>query len=1089
MKKKLKKIFIISGVTLASLVILLIVSVLFIYFNKSFVKNYLEKSMAKKNGIQMTIGKLDYGLFPLRVQADSVKVYQVIGGMEVDIFLSQLNVNGWFGRLVSRKKPFLQSIDVADATFRIHIKEMAEEPIDYQMIMRQIQDALSNLEKLNLEDFSIHYIMPTSRFDLGRCSFLLSDSEKEGEFIYSLSSEKIEIDSAPQKLFVEGSIQSSGKFSFLGFPYFEGELVLSPSKFDFRDESLQLSEVVVGMKGEFPLDRKTVSFPQLTVSIPSVVDVSTSFDMDMSEESSLVSSAQIHIKNLSDAYTLFEPYLKPYIPSQIESFAVKGSAYLEGEYRSIRTPSEQKTDLKGVMRIEPTQILCATSVFDFEGSVSGEFRTSGSLPGMRLSGSLEVVDGNLSRDDLKVQDFSLGLSLDATSGFLPDMRLSGSLDFEEGSLSRGDLNIQDFSLGLSLDGTNSSLKISRFKGSLREISYSSEDRKVDLETVGFDGQGSIDITGRKLNLARLDIQIPPLTPVQMNAVVDLQPHGEKSVRLKGSKLDSSEILNLFSSFIPESVLKLEPMGHFDLDVQANRSPETEEEWDVWSTINLAAVGFHNESFTFASESLHQKIVFKGKYNLLKQHIAFSADLDLSKGESLWNAYYVDWSQSPFQLKMSGVYHIPLSKLDDLSMETSLFSEGKINVQGSLSFQEPSLMDLRIFATKLSLGSLYSFLSQGQPIEEYALDFGGDAEANVHMRMENSGLSLDGQFWIKDGSIKNEDKNLLIDGIQADIPFYYENPAKESNGEDSTMKDGYFRVNKFETPALNLAPFQLDIHAGKNGFMLEPLTLDLFDGKATLGKSVFSINPELPGINGIFSFSSSDLDLSKLPVQSEQFSLNGAVQLDFPRVELTPDEIITEGKAVFEMFDTSILVENIDVTKPFTKNRTIYCDVKFANLNLEKLTDSIPFGRVTGILNGEIKDLSISYGQPERFILSLESVKTKGVPQKFSLGAVNDLSIISSGEGSAVASNKGFTRFISEFGYEKIGIYCSLKNDMFTLRGTIREKGVEYLVKRSWLFGISVVNKKTRNVIRFKDMTNRLKRIGQSEGATTKKKDL
>jgi hypothetical protein len=1050
MKKKLKKIFIISGSTLASLVTILVIFVLFIYFNKSFVKNYLEKSVAKKNGIQMTIGKLNYGLFPLRVQANSVKIAQVIGGMEVDIFLNQLNVNGWFGRLIARQKPFLQSIDVADADFRVHIKEMAEEPIDFQMIMRQIQDALSNLEQLNVEGLSIQYIMFASRYDLGRCSFFLSDSEKEGEFIYSLSSEKIVLDSPPQKFFLEGSIQSSGKFSFLELPYFEGDVVLTPSKFDFREESLQLPEVAVGIKGEFSQDKKTLSFPQLTVRIPSLFDATTSLDMDMSEESSLVSSTQIHIKNLSDAYTLFEPFLKPYIPSQIESFAVKGAAYLEGEYRSTRTPSGQKTDLKGMMRIEPTHILCASSIFDFEGSISGEFRTSGSFPDMQLSGSLEVVDGNLYRDDLKVQDFSLGLSI---------------------------------------DGTSSSLDVSRFKGSLLEISYASEDKKLDLKTVGFDGQGSIDITGRKVNLARLDIQIPPLSPVQMNAMVDLQPDGEKSVSLKGSKLDSSEILNLFSSFIPESVLKLEPVGHFDLDVKAKQSPENEEEWNVRGTVGLSGAGFHNESFTFASESLHQKIAFDGKYNSVKQYIAFLADLDLSKGESLWNAYYVDWSQSPFQLKMSGVYHIPLNKLDDLSIETSLFSEGKINVKGSLSFQDPSLIDLLVSASKLSLGSLYSFLSQGQPIEEYALDFGGNAEAEVHMRMERTGLSLDGQFWIKDGSVKNKDKNLSIEGIEADIPFYYENPVKERKGEDSTVKNGYFRVNKFETPALNLAPFQLDVRAGINGFSLEPITLEVFGGRAALGKAEFTIDPALPSINGVLSFILSDLDLSKLPIQSEQFSLSGAVQMDFSRVELNPDEIITEGMAVFKMFDTNILVQNIYVSRPFTKNRTIYCDVKFDDLNLEKLTDSIPFGRVTGLLKGEVKDLAISYGQPEHFILSLESVKKKGISQKFSLGAVNDLSIISSGEGSAVASNKGFTKFVSEFGYEKIGIYCALKNDMFTLRGTIREKGVEYLVKRSWLFGISVVNKKTRNVIRFKDMTNRLKRIGQSEGPTTRKKDL
>jgi len=196
------------------------------------------------------------------------------------------------------------------------------------------------------------------------------------------------------------------------------------------------------------------------------------------------------------------------------------------------------------------------------------------------------------------------------------------------------------------------------------------------------------------------------------------------------------------------------------------------------------------------------------------------------------------------------------------------------------------------------------------------------------------------------------------------------------------------------------------------------------------------------------------------------------------VELNPEEVLTEGKAEVNIFDTTIHVENIGVTKPFTKNRTIFCDVRFDDLSLEKLTNAIPFGKVTGNLRGEVKDLAISYGQPERFIMLLESVRKKGVSQKFSLGAVNDLSIISSGEGSALSPNKGFAR---------IGIYCSLKNDNFTLRGTIREKGIEYLVKRSWLFGISVVNKKPKNKIRFKDMMSRLKRIGESEGPTTQKK--
>jgi len=1033
------------------LVVLLVISFLFIYFNKSFVKNYIEKSAAKRSGIQLKIGELDYSFFPLSVQADSVTVYQEIGGMELEVFLGNLDVKGQLGRLLRKKRPFLQTIDVTGATIRIRIKEIGEKAeTDYRKSVQQLSDALSYVEKLDLQNFSIQYITPTRTINLERCGFKVADSENKGEFAYSLTSEKIEIDSEPHTLFLEASIQSSGRFFLLELLGFEGDLVLKPSKFDFRGNPLQFSEIALRVKGEFQLDKKTISVPQFEITVPSLIQASASLSMSRGEEFSMVSFAQIHLKDLSKVYTLFGPYLKPYIPSQVESFAVDGSAYVEGEYRSIRTPLEEKTDLKGMMRIYPSQIQCVTSTFSFDSSVSGEFKASGSIPDIRLSGELEIGKGNLSRDNLSIKDFTLGISYDGTSSFL---------------------------------------NLSRFNGNLLSLSFSSEDKKVDLNSVRFDGQGYLDIIKKKVSLDRFEFQLPPLTPFQLNAVVNFQPHGEKSVHLIGSKLDSVDMMNLFSSFIPESVMGLEPRGHFDFDIRASQSPKSMEEWNVSSILNLSGGGFHNPSFTFASEALHQKIVLEGKYNLTNQFLTFSADVDLSKGESLWNEYYVDWSQSPFRMKISGVYHMPLRKLDDLSIETSLFSEGKINVKGSISFQESSLLDLRISASKLNLGSLYAFLSQGQPIEEYTLDLGGEIEAQVRLQQENGSLSLEGQLELKDGSIKNEDKKLLIDGMQMEIPFYYENPIQKNGGEDPVLRKGYFSVNAFESPFLSLSPFKLEFHTGKNMFILEPLTLDVFDGKATLGGGVFSIDPEIPNINGTLLFSLNNLDLSKLPVQSKQFSLSGTVRADFPRVVLSPDEIFTEGEAEVKMFDTSIFVENIKITKPFTKNRTISCDVKFDDLNLEKLTDSIPFGRVTGILRGEIKDLAFSYGQPESFILSLESVKKNRVSQKFSLGAVNDLSIISSGEGSSLTSNKGLTRFISEFGYAKIGISCSLKNDIFTLNGTIREKGVEYLVKRSWIFGINVINKKTRNRIRFKDMMDRVNRIGQSKGATTKKKEL
>jgi hypothetical protein len=49
--------------------------------------------------------------------------------------------------------------------------------------------------------------------------------------------------------------------------------------------------------------------------------------------------------------------------------------------------------------------------------------------------------------------------------------------------------------------------------------------------------------------------------------------------------------------------------------------------------------------------------------------------------------------------------------------------------------------------------------------------------------------------------------------------------------------------------------------------------------------------------------------------------------------------------------------------------------------------------------------------------------------------------------------------------------------MFTLRGTIVEKGVQYLVRRSRFFGIDVINKQPEKGISFRDMIERLKKVG------------
>jgi hypothetical protein len=208
-------------------------------------------------------------------------------------------------------------------------------------------------------------------------------------------------------------------------------------------------------------------------------------------------------------------------------------------------------------------------------------------------------------------------------------------------------------------------------------------------------------------------------------------------------------------------------------------------------------------------------------------------------------------------------------------------------------------------------------------------------------------------------------------------------------------------------------------------------------------------------------------------------LTGGFEADFPSVEISPERIALQGEAGGSLFSGAWTLRNLRLERPFSVRRTVRCDLSFAGLNLEQMTDALPFGRVTGIVRGEIHDFSLSYGQPESFDFRMESVKREGIRQTFSLKAVDSLTILSQGEGP-VPSQAFFLRFIPAFPYEKIGVQCSLKNDIFQLGGIIKEEGVEYLVRRGGPFGINIINRDPNKMISFKEMVNRLKRIGASK---------
>jgi len=635
------------------------------------------------------------------------------------------------------------------------------------------------------------------------------------------------------------------------------------------------------------------------------------------------------------------------------------------------------------------------------------------------------------------------------------------------------------------DSKGSQIRIPGLKTSASTLSLDISNRKFEIESPSLSGQGLIGIKNKQIRISKANIELQPFPPFEVEAQAGLGPRNSMSfsVSAKSSQIGFQTLRDFFSFAIPQAVNDWEPDGWLNIQIEASNSFRAKQKvWEVSAGLEAFDVRFHDPSFTVAGESLRPKLTFKGSFDQNIEEIAFVAKMELSQGESLWRDFYIEWSEMPIQGTISGRFHRLRKELSDVAAKMAIPDFGTIEAGGHLDLNEPRSADLRIEASALKLSSLYAFINHGRIPGQTRSKLEGQADAQIHARFDENAFSLAGHLKVRDASWRDADGNLAVQGIEASIPIHYEKSALNAKDKAVSPQKGYLAFRNIRSPSLNLSPMKIEISSKKNGFMARPFEVDIFGLKADVGETSIEYGSGPLVFKARTSFSLKDADLSKLPLASQDFHPQGKLSMDLPLVEISPDRISTQGKGEANAFGGNIAIENIQVDQPFSKNRTIACDVKLLDLDLEKITDSIPFGRVTGIMNGEIKGLALSYGQPERFDILIESIKKKGVPQRFSLKATNDLAILGTGEKTPFSPQSGWTKFVKEFRYNKIGITCSLKNDIFSLQGTIRKKGIEYLVKGSGLFAINVVNKQTRNQIQFKDMLNRIKRIGQSQQA-------
>ncbi|MHB8053998.1 MAG: hypothetical protein ACYDH3_01925 [Candidatus Aminicenantales bacterium] len=1034
--KRGKRIFRIGGLIVAALLVLIIAFSLYIYFHKSTLKNYLERALSKKAGLTVEIGRLNYRLFPLRMEADSIKVLFVGGIGRVDVRIDRAEAGGNLTRLMKKQKPIFDSLAISGMKleFSENLKPLRSGPLNLREMARGISGSLEEVGDLTVKDSSFHLRLPGEGMDLSATGVDLKAAGTDRTTIELIAARLDFLNDRPRGAFAAGfrgevSWSRAGPFSL------EGSIDLTDSSVSLPEKRWE--ETGFSVKAGFQADEKTVTVSAFSLDLPGLAALSGSGRAEWGETAAATISAKLNIKNIESARKTFAPFLPPDLPE----FFLDGGAEAEGDVRLERRPGPMKISVNGTLRLPPAHFLMRRSGLSIDQMLQAELHLEGEPADLRVRGFIEGRQGRWAADAFQVSGFSFRLPVEV----------------EENRVN-----------------------LTSLEARAEELVISAGTRKLNLAGLSINGKARLDFLNKAVDVDSLAVAVPRLGDFTLAGNVNLKPQRKVHFTLLARNLEIGDIGGYFAAFIPETLTAWQPKGRVDLSLEIGNAEPDVRRYQVQGTANLSKFAFQDSAGSIVSEGLEPRLKFNADVLSFSQAIPFSLRGELSAGESLWKDVYLNWGNEPVQLEIKGTLEPRLEQIREAAGTVTFPPLGEVQLRGLMGFGPKPRFDFHLAAPSIDLASLNAFIGKVKLHRLSPWEIQGTAETETDIQYE-SVLSVRGKVKVHKATAVSKDGSLNLAGIEIDFPFSVSNRFRLSGEKENYFfAPGRILIQEIKTPFAVLDPLSIAFYSADNLFLFLPGEIGLWGSRFELGKTALSVSPLSLGIRGFSSLRLASLDLSRLPFNSAGFTLGGRTSIPAMKLEIRPGEFVFTGPLLADLFGGRLTLDDIRVTDVFSAGRRFFFRADIAGLDLKQLTDSVPFGEVTGIVDASVRNFVLSYGQPENFLLSIVSVPRKGVPRKFSLKAVDNLSIISSAGPAGIPSNNFFIKLLHSFNYSRIGISCSLKNDVFTLQGTIVEGGIQYLVRRAAFFGIDVINGNPVNQISFKDMLERLKRVGQNQ---------
>ncbi len=457
---------------------------------------------------------------------------------------------------------------------------------------------------------------------------------------------------------------------------------------------------------------------------------------------------------------------------------------------------------------------------------------------------------------------------------------------------------------------------------------------------------------------------------------------------------------------------------------------------------------------------------------------FSLELKSASGELLWHSFYLDLKEFGSALTIDGV--VGRGGLLIERGELDLAGIGRLEGRAELG-SGARLSSAKLSFTIASLERAYRlFVAQALEAQHpslAAVSLAGRASGRLRaMLASGGGLLLDGHISLDANELVAAGGRLRLHDLALRLPVKIGGRAGGDGHAESVA--GSIAVGGGKLAELELPRLQIPLHIDRDRIEAAgALAFELAEGRVRIGSlGLYQLSGSRRRLSA--AFEAEELDAAMLLAAAGLPVFNGTVSAEFPAIEVSGSAVESHGEVTAGLFGGQIIGRDFRLEQLDTPVPALFMDVEARAIDLARVTAATSLGEISGRASAAIAGLEIVAGEPVAFDAWVKTVPARGVSQRISVTALEQLQIL--GGAGANPLTSGLLSFFDAYRYATMGFSCSLRNDRFVLEGVQSKQGRDYLVVGSLL--PPTVNVISHNqVIGFSQMVERLARIAEVGG--------